>query len=397
MSRPAEQLEPRNVPEPPAPTALASLARPAPSGVAIVGEPNSPLVTWFLDGVAAHLEARGHPVHRPRGRDANHLPADARVILNAIDPARPSSFRRRSRDIFVVGLADLGDPPADMLQAGYSLLVRSLSNVFIPMVRNGAVPDAHFITMEQGFHRFDHAGDEDGFFQQVVARLVPLAESRLVIENEFVPDLPEALWRGDEHTESIYRAGLRMAELNLLPAPWPIDELLSPEELRHVKRLFGIGGLSYGNASARHDGDVFWMSASGVDKSHLREVGTEVLLVTGYEPEGGVIRLSVPPHVQPRRVSVDAIEHLTIYHEHPEVGGILHVHGWMTGVPSTETVYPCGTEELALEVAALLRDVPDPGRAVIGMKNHGVTITGQSLDEILERVGPRLVNRVPMS
>lgn len=395
MSRPAEQLQPADaVAEP---TALTAVARPGPSGVAIVGEPNSPLVAWFLDGVARHLERGGHPVHRPSGRDARHLPEDARVILNAIDPAAPSPFRRRSRDIFVVGLADLGEPPADMLQAGYSLLVRSLSNVFIPMVADGNLPDAHFITMEQGFHRFAHAGDEEDFFRQVVDRLVPLAESRLVIENEFVPDLPEQLWGGDEHTESIYRAGLRMADLDLLPAPWPIDELLSPEDLRHVKRLFGIGGLSYGNASARHQGDVFWMSASGVDKSHLREVGTEVLLVTGFDPGRGVIRLSVPPHVQPRRVSVDAIEHLTIYREHPEVGGILHVHGWMTGVPSTETVYPCGTEELALEVAGLLRDVPDPAHAVIGMKNHGVTITGTSLDEILERVGPRLVRRVPMS
>ncbi|HEX6128027.1 MAG TPA: class II aldolase/adducin family protein [Candidatus Limnocylindria bacterium] len=395
MSRPAEQLHPAEaVAEP---TALEPLARSGPSGVAIVGEPNSPLVSWFLDGVAEHLERRGHPVHRLQGRDAHHLPEDARVILNAIDPAAPTSFRRRSRDIFVVGLADLGEPPADMLQAGYSLLVRSLSNVFIPMVADGGVPDAHFITMEQGFHRFAHVGNEEDFFRQVVDRLVPLAESRLVIENEFVPDLPEELWKGDVHTESIYRAGLRMADLDLLPAPWPIDELLSPEDLRHVKRLFGIGGLSYGNASARHEGDVFWMSASGVDKSHLREVGTEILLVTGYDPERGTIRLSVPPHVQPRRVSVDAIEHLTIYREHPEVGGILHVHGWMTGVPSTETVYPCGTEELALEVAGLLREVPDPAHAVIGMKNHGVTITGTSLDEILERVGPRLVRRVPMS
>ncbi|HSM38012.1 MAG TPA: class II aldolase/adducin family protein, partial [Candidatus Limnocylindrales bacterium] len=373
------------------------LDRKEPSGVAIVGHPNSPMVAWFLDGVAAHLEARGHPVHRPRGRDANHLPADARVILNAIDPAAPASFRRRSRDIFVVGLAELQEPPSDMLQAGYSLLVRSLSNVFIPMVRDGSVPDAHFITMEQGFHQFAHTGDEDAFFAQVVDRLVPLAESRLVIENEFVPDLPQSLWEGDEHTESIYRAGLRMDELKLLPAPWPIDELLSPADLRHVKRLFGMGGLSYGNASARHEGDQFWMSASGVDKSHLRQVGTEVLMVTGYEPATGVVRLSVPPHVRPRRVSVDAIEHLTIYREHPDVGGILHVHGWMPGVVSTEVVYPCGTEELALEVAELVRQAPDPSRAVIGMKNHGLTITGHSLDEILERVGPQIVRRVPMS
>ena len=138
------------------------------------------------------------------------------------------------------------------------------------------------------------------------------------------------------------------------------------------------------------------MSASGVDKSKLREVGTEILLVTGYDPGTGVVRLSVPPHVRPRRVSVDAIEHLTIYREHPEVGGILHVHGWMAGAISTEVVYPCGTEELALEVAELVRQAPDPARAVIGLKNHGLTITGHSLDEILERVGPSIVRRVPM-
>jgi ribulose-5-phosphate 4-epimerase/fuculose-1-phosphate aldolase len=385
MSEPAEELEPH-------PRHLRSL----PSGVAVVGR-GTPLVEWFVAGVSARLSERGYPVIRLGERDATELPADARVVLNAVPAEAPQSFRRRSKDIFVVGIAELAERPDDLLQAGYSLLVRSLSNVFIPMVRDGAHPDARFITMEQGFHPFTHDGDDDAFFTQVVDRLVPLAESRLVIENEFVPDLPRELWDGDEHTASIYRAGVRMGELNLLPAPWPIDELLSADDLRHVKRLFGMGGLSYGNASARHDGDTFWMSASGVDKSHLRTIGTEILLVTGYDPERGVVKLSVPAHVRPRRVSVDAIEHLTVYREHPDVGGILHVHGWMAGVPSTETVYPCGTEELALEVAGLLREVPDPGRAVIGMKNHGVTITGPSLDEILERVGPHLVNRVPMS
>jgi ribulose-5-phosphate 4-epimerase/fuculose-1-phosphate aldolase len=365
--------------------------------VAVVGDVNGGLVGWFLDGVTARLEARGHPIHRPDRRDAADIADEVRVILNAVSPADPHSFRRRSKDIFVVGLAELADSPSDMLQAGYTLLVRSLSNVFIPIVRNGGRPDAHFITMEQGFHRFVHEGDDGAFFDQVVERLVPLAESRLVIDNEFVPDLPAELWQGDEHTAAIGRAGQRLAELNLLPAPWPIDELLSEEDLRHVMRLFGIGGLSYGNASARHDEDRFWMSASGVDKANLRKVGAEILMVTGYDPERGVVRLSVPPDVKPRRVSVDAIEHLTIYREHPEVGGILHVHGWVPGATSTEVVYPCGTEELALEVAELVRQAPDPSRAVIGMKNHGITITGHSLDEILERVGPRIVRRVPMS
>ena len=365
-------------------------------GVAVVDGSRGLLTRWFLDGLSASLAARGSPVQRDRGRDASIDP-DVRVVIHAIDPERPVSFRRRSKEIFVVGVAEIADRPDDMLAAGYGLLVRSLSNVFIPIARDGRGTEAYFITMEQGFHRIGHDGDDAAFFDAVVDRIVPLAESRLVIDNEFVPDLPRALWGGDEHTAALYRAGQRLAELDLLPAPWPIDEILSPADIRHVQRLFGIGGLSYGNASARHAGDAFWMSASGVDKSHLQEIGREILLVTGYDQRRGVIRLSVPPGIKPRRVSVDAIEHLTIYREHPEVGAILHVHGWVPGADSTEAVYPCGTEELAMEVAGRVRDAPDPGRAVIGMKNHGVTITGPDLDEILERVGPHIVRTVPMS
>jgi len=365
-------------------------------GIAIVDGSRGLLTRWFLDGLSDALTSRGNPVQRDRGRDAT-LDPDVRVVIHAIDPERPVGFRRRSKEIFVVGVAELPDRPDDMLAAGYTLLVRSLSNVFMPIARDGRGPEAYFITMEQGFHRIEHDGNDAAFFDQVVDRILPLAESRLVIDNEFVPDLPRRLWNGDEHTEALFRAGARLAELDLLPTPWPIDELLSAADMRHVHRLFGIGGLSYGNASARHDADSFWMSASGVDKSHLREVGREVLLVTGYDQRRGVIRLSVPAGVKPRRVSVDAIEHLTIYREHPEVGAIMHVHGWVPGAESTEAVYPCGTEELAMEVAGRVRDAPDPGRAVIGMKNHGVTITGPNLDEILARVGPHIVRTVPMS
>lgn len=365
-------------------------------GIAVVEGSRGLLTRWFLDGLSAALAARGHPVQRERKRDVRIDPG-VRVVINAVDAERPISFRRRSKEIFVVGVAEVPARAEEMLPAGYSLLVRTLSNVFIPIARTESGPEAYFITMEQGFHRIAHDQDDAAFFEAVVARILPLAESRLVIDNEFIPDLPRELWNGDEHTAALFRAGQRLAELDLLPAPWPIEELLSPADLRHVQRLFGIGGLSYGNASARHAGDTFWMSASGVDKSHLMEIGREILLVTGYDQARGVIRLSVPPGVKPRRVSVDAIEHLTIYREHPEVGAILHVHGWVTGATSTEAVYPCGTEELAREVAGLVRDAPDPARAIIGMKNHGVTITGSSLDEILERVGPHILRQVPMS
>jgi ribulose-5-phosphate 4-epimerase/fuculose-1-phosphate aldolase len=93
---------------------------------------------------------------------------------------------------------------------------------------------------------------------------------------------------------------------------------------------------------------------------------------------------------------VDAIEHWMIYQEHPDVGAILHVHAWMEGIPATDVNYPCGTEELARNVADLLRDEPDPAAAVIGLRNHGITATGASLNAILDRIEPRILRQVPM-
>jgi hypothetical protein len=258
-------------------------------------------------------------------------------------------------------------------------------------------PAAYFFTLEQGFYALEYHGDDDAFFEAVIERVGPLATSRLVIQNEFEPDLPEELWEGDEHTAAIGRAGRLADELDLLPAPFPVQDYVSPRDFRNIQRLYGIGGLSYCNFSQRRDAATFWMSASGVDKSRLEKIGQDILLVKDYVPERLAMVLSVPPHVTPRRVSVDAIEHFMIYREHPQVGAILHVHAWMDGVRSTHINYPCGTYELAATVADLVREAPDPGHAVIGLKNHGLTITGESLDEIFARVDGRLLRQVPMS
>jgi hypothetical protein len=47
-------------------------------------------------------------------------------------------------------------------------------------------------------------------------------------------------------------------------------------------------------------------------------------------------------------------------------------------------------------VTQLVRETPDPGHAVVGQRNHGLTITGESLDEILDRIDGKLVRNVPM-
>jgi hypothetical protein len=275
----------------------------------------------------------------------------------------------------------------------YPMLVRALANIALCYVPGEG---AWFTTMERG-HYGDSARDgEDALADAVVQRLLPLARSRLVIDNEFVTDLEPELWRGDEVTEEIVAAGARLGDLDLLPSPFPIEDLLNERELRHVKRLYGIGGLSYGNLSQRKDARRFWMSASGVDKSKLETPGRDILLVSNYDHDHGRIVLSVPPDVEPRRVSVDAIEHWMIYQAHPGVGAILHVHAWMEGIAATDVNYPCGTEELAVSVAELLAAEPNPDEAVIGLRNHGITVTGPGLMAILDRIEPRILRQVPM-
>ena len=315
------------------------------------------------------------------------------LVLNVVDGARPRPFRRRSRGTYVVALVEAPVTAEDVLTTTYPMLVRALANIVLCYAPDGSV---WFTTMERGVYSVGGPtvrAVADG----VVDRLLPLAGSRLVIDNEFRADLEPELWSGDEQTEQIRTAGRRIGELDLVPAPFPIEELLDERDLRHVKRLYGIGGLSYGNLSARQDERRFWMSASGVDKTRLETIGRDILLVSDYDEVHGAIVLSVPPDVEPRRVSVDAIEHWMIYQAHPGVGAILHVHAWLDGVAATELNFPCGTEELARSVSALIDDEPDPDHAVVGLRNHGITATGESLDEILERIGSKVVLQVPMS
>ena len=360
------------------------------------GEPSGERMRWFADGLRTAMLHQGYTEVPKAG-------PEVAVVLHFLDPANARPYRRKNAPTVVVALAELEAPPADVLRTGYPLLVRGLANlcVMVSPVPEGSA--AHFVTLEQGTYAIDTgAGDDQFFFKTVFSRVEPLASSRLVIGNEFTSDLEPELWKGDAITRQITRAGERLDALDLLPAAFPIEEILSDRDLRHVKLLYGIGGLSYGNVSARRavgpdeSEPQFWMSASGVDKSSLREIGRDILLVNGYDAQRDVMLLSVPPDVEPRRVSVDAIEHWMIYREHPDVGAILHVHAWIEGTVATEINYPCGTVELAESVAELVRQAPDPSRAVVGQRNHGLTITGYSLDEIFERIDGKIVRKVPM-
>jgi ribulose-5-phosphate 4-epimerase/fuculose-1-phosphate aldolase len=372
----------------------------------VAGETSSALVRWFGEKLNEMLLNRGN-IYRPMSslaeqsnEDGTELNEQVRLVINLIDADKPKSIRRAGQGTFVATVVEGNDNETSAMKAAYPLLVRSLSNMVIFNTHVNGVLESHFITIEQGHYIVRKTGSDAEFFANVYQRIRPLACSHLVINNNFVPDLPEALWNGDSATRQLTLAGQKLDKLGLLPTVFPMHEYLTERDMRHVKRLYNMGGLSYGNLSirAKHNPAHFWMSASGVDKSKLEIVGRDILLVTDFEPEALQMRLSVNPNIEPKRVSVDAIEHFMIYREHPEVGAIIHVHSWWKDpIQSTEMNYPCGTYELARDVAELVRQSPYPSQAVIGLKNHGLTITGLSLDEIFDRIDGKIVPQVPMS
>jgi len=346
-----------------------------------------PALRWFEDGLRARLSP---------GAEGPGVPA-TQVVWNMFPANQPRPYRRRSQATFVVGVTSGPAPEAGALEALYPLLIRSLGNVLVYLVPStsgdGPPVATYFVTLERGCYALE---DRDDYFAAVLERVQPLAGSHLVIDNTFVPDLPPELRFGNARTTEMAEASRRLKAMDLLPAPFPIERLLDPRDFAHLRRMFQLGGLSYGNVSVREPALGFWMSASGVDKSRLERIGEDILLVRGYDSDANRMVVSVPEGVQPRRASVDAIEHWMIYEGFPEVAAILHVHAWMGGVPSTDVNYPCGTLELAKAVRDRLETTPDPGHAVIGLRNHGLTITGENLPEIFERVTPHLLRQVPM-
>ncbi len=340
-------------------------------------------------GIAEVMGRNGHePVDDPQ---------EAGLVFHRLHAEAPRPFRRRSRATFVVGVVEAA-PEGDVLRPAYAMLVRSMSNL---LIYGDTVPGEAFrtymVTPELGCYPAVDQGDRAAFFDEVYRRIAPLATSHLVIDNVFDEDLEPELWQGTQVTRELAEAARTLDRWALFPAPYPVAEMLGAEDYRHLRHVFGIGGLSYGNLSARHDRHRFWMSASGVDKGKVANVGRDILLVKGYDRAADAIRLSVPPEARPLRVSVDAVEHWQVYERHPEIGAMIHIHAWVDGVPTTEVNYPCGTVEMGQAMSDLFDRTPEAGRTIIGLRNHGITATGPNFPDILERLESRVRTQVPMT
>ena len=347
-----------------------------------------PLRARIADELAKELHKHGYTLAS--------MEEDLNFILNLTTFEDPPAVRRKIQSEFVLSMAVLTHQVEDLRFLCYNTLIKTLSNMVIciePKAEGTA--KIHCITPEAGFYHFPYTP------QKLYEVIAPVIHSKMVINNRIFKDLPSHCLNSPVIEEMKHYGGV-LDSLGVLPTPFPLKEVLSPENIEHLYQLFNIKGLSYGNISARdHFPEMgpltFWMTARGVNKAQLKGAGEDIMLVTGYDAQDGKILSHIPPEGDPLiRVSVDAIEHVLIYNTFPEVGAILHVHAWIKDVPSTMQNYPCGTLELAEEVVALLKTTDHPTHAAIGLKNHGLTITGDSLGEIFSRIEGKLLREVPM-
>ena len=357
--------------------------------VAFVADHSSDFLAATVEGLKKAFVAAGHSL----GETAD---AATGIVVNVTRGLAPrANYLRKSKDTFVLTLAETTTAPADVRKTAYMALVRTLANLTAFVVRDQDSIATWLVTPELGCKEVAH--DED-YARTLAAQALVLAGAHLIISNDFMPDLPQSLWQGDAVTRAMAEVGRELERLNLLPSILPIRELLPERDLRLIMKLYGLRQVSYGNMSARHDQRSFWMTGRGVNKGQLERIGKDILLVTGYDRERQAILLSVPTEFDPEaRVSVDAIEHFQLYRDFPGIGAIIHLHAWIDGIASTHQSYPCGSQELADEVLTLVRSAPDPANAVVGLRNHGIVATGPDLRTVFRRLDGKLIREVPMA
>jgi len=360
---------------------------------AIIKNGSDPLRDAIAEAISQACFRHGHELSTPEN--------GVQFVLNLTGTESPRFFRRKAQSVFVFSIVTVPDPGSDLRSLCYSTLVRSLSNMVICAVpRNGDTSprglDVYFTTPEAGFYGQPY--DPEGVYR----RFIPIAGAHFAIGNEFFRDLPRRHWEPSPAVKKLREYGQELDRLGVLPAPFPLREVLSEELIQQLYSLFEMKGLSYGNLSTREripelGETTFWMTARGINKAQISQVGKDVLLVKGFDYSQGRALVSVPPVYDPKaRVSVDAVEHELIYRTFPDVGAIVHVHAWMKDVPCTRQNFPCGTKELAEEVTDLLKQTERPAETAVGLKNHGLTITGPSLDKIFDNIRGNLLKEVAM-
>ena len=128
-------------------------------------------------------------------------------MLSLVEPDEAKPFRRGARGTAVLAVFERPEHPEPIEES----LARRLPDVAARARESRPRLRAR---RGRGSRRWSAAisrrDPEEELAKNVIERLVPLACPRLIIDNEFKTDLEPELWEGDEITESIRDAGVRL-------------------------------------------------------------------------------------------------------------------------------------------------------------------------------------------
>jgi len=300
-------------------------------------------------------------------------------------------IERRTYQDFV-GIFFIGEPvetDAQRVVRSYEIGLRCMANLagYTEVTGDGAKDyKMTLITPERGHELLEGGdGDVDWLFDLLLQR----SDVTYIDENIVHTDLPEELREGTEVTRKMQEMARRLDDLDLVPAAVGLEGL-SDRARRRFFKVLGQKQVSYGNMSARHDGDVFWMTGRGVDKAKLDVIGKDILLVSEFNPGEREIHVRVPPGFEDSRVSIDSSIHATIYREFPEIGAMIHIHWFAPDIVYTDEHYPCGTIELCESTLDGLKQTDNPVRTILGLANHGIIVTGSDLEDCWAQIEAKL-------
>lgn len=187
------------------------------------------------------------------------------------------------------------------------------------------------------------------------------------------------------------------------PAPPPSGPEV--EALRgwrdRLRRLGLVGayrdGVGFGNLSHRLADGSFLVS--GTQTGALPSLGPEHFsVVVGCEPARNRLRCRGPA-----KASSESLSHDAVYRSVPSARAVFHVHHdalWrrlLGRTPTTDPAAEAGTPEMALAIAALLRDGEAGGGGLLVMGGHpeGLISFGATPGEAGERLVEALGSLVP--
>jgi len=346
-----------------------------------------------LDGLFGPLEERfaESSDYRLLGEDTAE-PADVVLAFmpNGDDIDQLGIERRTYQDF--VGIFFLGEPvesDAQRVVRSYEIGLRCMANLAGYTELTGDGPQDYrmtLITPERGHEVLEGADDAvDWLFNLLLQR----SDVTYIDENIVHADLAEELRAGTEVTAKMQEMAKRLDNLDLVPSAVALDGL-SDRARRRFFKVLGQKQVSYGNMSARHDDEVFWMTGRGVDKAKLDVIGKDILLVSKFDPGAREVHITVPPGFDDSRVSIDSSIHASIYREFPEIGAMIHIHWFVDGIVYTDEHYPCGTIELCESTLDGLKETDNPLRTILGLANHGIIVTGADLEDCWTQIEAKL-------